>query len=188
MRHGSLVLTLDSSGAPVRWATWEEAVCYKVKDLIAWCIGDEEDYFGGISRATNNRSKVSVPSIIAVKHLSKHLESRPVLLTNNNLFGRDRRICGYCGERFALRYLTRDHILPISRGGKDDWTNCVTACHKCNCTKGNKLLSETGMSLIYVPYVPSRVEALIVNNSRILADQMEYLRVRLPKNSRVLLN
>jgi hypothetical protein len=41
------------------------------------------------------------------------------------------------------------------------------------------------MSLLYVPYAPSRHEHFILRNRRILADQMEYLLAGVPKSSRL---
>ena len=40
--------------------------------------------------------------------------------------------CAYCGE---AKKLTRDHKLPLSRGGTDDITNLVPACKSCNSKK-----------------------------------------------------
>lgn len=37
-------------------------------------------------------------------------------------------ICGYCGGEFSYQKLTRDHIVPVSQGGRDLWMNVVTCC------------------------------------------------------------
>ena len=53
-------------------------------------------------------------------------------VTNTFLFARDRYRCQYCGrtqvELKPRESLTRDHLIPISRGGTNEWTNVVTAC------------------------------------------------------------
>ena len=41
--------------------------------------------------------------------------------------------------QFPLDDLTREHIVPTSRGGGDTWMNCITACRACNGHKGNRL-------------------------------------------------
>jgi 5-methylcytosine-specific restriction endonuclease McrA len=46
--------------------------------------------------------------------------------------------CAYC-LRLGLK-LTRDHVEPISRGGRDEPSNVVPACTSCNSSKGKKLL------------------------------------------------
>lgn len=51
--------------------------------------------------------------------------------------------CIYCGDS---KRLTRDHVIPITRGGKDEPENIVPACHQCNSRKKNKLFSEWGGS------------------------------------------
>ena len=78
--------------------------------------------------------------------------------------------------------------VPVSRGGRDVWTNTVTACRRCNTTKGCRSPEQSGMPLLYVPYVPNRHEHFILRNRRILADQMEYLLAGVPKSSRLYLS
>ena len=106
-------------------------------------------------------------------------------LTNALLFARDRHLCAYCGEGHMSRDLSRDHVVPVSHGGRDSWTNSVTACKKCNIRKANRTPEQAGMPLIYVPYVPNRHEQFILRNRRILADQMEYLLAGVPRTSRL---
>jgi 5-methylcytosine-specific restriction endonuclease McrA len=83
-------------------------------------------------------------------------------VTNTFLFARDRYRCQYCGRhRGELRgreFMTRDHVVPVSRGGANDWGNVVTACSPCNNRKGNRLPSETGLKLLAVPGEPNHVE------------------------------
>ena len=106
-------------------------------------------------------------------------------LTNPKLFARDRHVCAYCAKAFGEDDLTREHIVPTSRGGADSWMNCITACRPCNGHKGNRLPEEARLSLMYTPYVPSLHEDMILRGRRILADQMEFLMAHLPKTSRL---
>ncbi len=41
-------------------------------------------------------------------------------------------VCHYCGEKFKPDELTMDHLIPISRGGKNNKGNVVPACKPCN--------------------------------------------------------
>jgi hypothetical protein len=45
---------------------------------------------------------------------------------------------------------------------------------------------RAGMMMLYVPYVPSLYEGLILRNRRILADQMDFLVSLLPEDSRLI--
>ena len=64
----------------------------------------------------------------------------------------------------------------MSRGGRDRWSNVVTACRSCNTRKGNRTPEEARMPLLAVPYVPNWAEYLALSNRKILADQMEFLK------------
>src|SRR5437762_2572596 len=79
-------------------------------------------------------------------------------VTNTFLFARDRYRCQYCGrlqiELKPRESLTRDHLIPLSRGGANDWTNVVTACSPCNTRKANNLPSEIGMHPLHAPVEP----------------------------------
>lgn len=79
-------------------------------------------------------------------------------VTNTFLFARDNYRCQFCRRTaFQLRArecLTRDHLVPLSRGGTNAWTNVVTACSSCNTRKGNHLPGECGMRPIRAPSEP----------------------------------
>lgn len=83
-------------------------------------------------------------------------------VTNTFLFARDGYSCQYCGRhRRSLRhreFLTRDHVLPVSRGGENGWDNVVTACSGCNHRKGNRTPTEAGMHLPRLPSEPNYVQ------------------------------
>jgi 5-methylcytosine-specific restriction endonuclease McrA len=155
---------------------------------VAWSLGDIVARYHGGYREDGSQSYLETPSIIAIRGhgFNPHKHGR-VGISNRTLFGRDRYVCGYCGGHFPnFRDLSRDHIVPRSRGGPNTWMNIVTSCRKCNAKKGDRLLKEVGMELLYVPYVPCHYENLILQGRTILVDQMDYLLAGLPKNSRVL--
>ncbi len=79
-------------------------------------------------------------------------------VTNTFLFARDRYRCQYCGryqvELKPRESLTRDHLIPLSRGGTNEWTNVVAACSPCNTRKANRLPTEIGMHPLQIPVEP----------------------------------
>lgn len=181
------ILALDSSGAPREWISYEQAIAYHATDSVIWSLGNVVAKFRGGTRKDGTLSYIESSSIIAIRGIS-HVSRKQKLvsLSNRTLFGRDRHLCAYCGEHFANFYqLSRDHIVPRSRGGLDSWMNVVTACRSCNSRKSNKTLSEAGLELLYVPYVPNHYENMILQNRTILGCQMEYLLGGVPKHSRI---
>lgn len=181
------VLALDVSGLPRRWISYEDAISYHAKQLVAWSLGDIVAKFNGGVQKSGVRSYLETPSIIAVKS-TRHAphKSLRVPLSNRTLFARDRNVCAYCGGNFHSHQLSRDHVNPKFLGGLNEWTNVVTACKSCNHKKGCKTLKQSGMELLYIPYEPNHYEHLILQNRNVLADQMEYLLAGVPKHSRVL--
>ena len=174
-----LILRLDISGTPVRWIPWQEAVCLYTRELVGWTTGANAFTFhGGISRHSGERSSITVHSIVAVKHSQRgpgYLRSVPPL-NNHELFRRDGNLCMYCGDEHSEGALTRDHVVPLSRGGRDVWSNVVSACKSCNTRKGGRTPEQAHMPLLAVPYVPNWAEFLALSNRRILADKMEFLK------------
>lgn len=183
---GPLILTLDMYGIPNRWVTWQDAVFYQVKDLVAWSAGDYVFSFrGGMCRHSGRRSEVSTSSIIAIKGRAQSgslFQTPP--LSNRELFHRDSHVCAYCGRKMVGTKLTRDHVRPVSQGGQDVWMNVVTACRPCNQFKSGRTPEQANMELLYAPYVPNKAEYLILCNRQILADQMGFLARHVPAKSR----
>ena len=112
--------------------------------------------------------KFPLPTQIQLK---KYIKSRPAMratatLTQRNLFIRDKYTCQYCGrskkELKEKEFLTRDHIHPICRGGKDIWMNVITSCVKCNNKKGEYTIVEANrflnMTLLKKPNKPTVFE------------------------------
>ena len=182
------ILRLDVGGRPVEWTSWQDAVCLYAREIVVWTLGDPVlRVRGGHSRVDGRRSAMELHGIVACQGRVFSPSGNVPPLTNQALFGRDRNTCLYCGGSFPDGDLTRDHIQPASRGGRDSWDNCVAACRRCNHHKGSRLLHECGMELLALPYVPNFAEYLaLINSGRILGDQMDFLRRSFGANSRLL--
>jgi hypothetical protein len=171
------ILRLNKSGLPQQWLSREEAATLYVRDQVLWTIGDEAVCMhGGINRL-GQRSTLSLASIIACDGVSKRWHFVPAL-SSRLLFRRDGHLCMYCGESFDDRSLTRDHILPRVQGGRDNWTNVVAACQRCNHRKGGRTPEQAGMELLAIPFEPNVFEFMYLANRQIRGDQMEYLQAR----------
>jgi 5-methylcytosine-specific restriction endonuclease McrA len=101
-------------------------------------------------------------------------------VTNTFLFARDHYRCQYCGRTQAelktRESLTRDHLIPLSRGGTNEWTNVVTACSPCNARKGNHMPGEIGMHPLHHPVEPHFVH-LSWAVRRLTPTQSRYIRM-----------
>jgi 5-methylcytosine-specific restriction endonuclease McrA len=185
------ILQLDAGGNPMGWIDIEDYATLRAKDNILWTTSNYGGTIrGGTNAATGIRSQLMFDTIIAIKHekterSKKKHDSKDFTppLTNRLLFERDRYLCAYCGHVYEKKNLTRDHVVPVSKGGPNIWTNVVTACRGCNSWKDNKSLDEAGLQLLYVPYKPSFHEKLILENRNILADQLDFLLKGVSKDS-----
>ena len=145
MKHKTL--KLDSSYKPVGIIDSLEAlvlcICGKAIAVEQYCktISSVSEIF-------------KLPAVIVLKiYVKNRLTS--VSPKKRNIFWRDANICQYCGNKFHVKELTIDHIIPKSRGGKNTWLNLTTSCMKCNQKKGARTPEEANMKLLSKPYRPS---------------------------------
>ncbi len=55
--------------------------------------------------------------------------------------------CAYCRRAVGWERLTRDHVVPRSRGGRDTPDNVLPACRSCNRRKRSRRLMEFARDL-----------------------------------------
>ena len=127
-------------------------------------------------------ASMSVPRPVVIRltkfvHVPRRFRRQ---VTNTFLFARDHYRCQYCGRSAAelkpREALTRDHLIPISRGGTNEWTNVVTACSTCNTRKSNHFPNEIGMHPLTVPVEPHFVH-LSWAVRRLTPIQAKYIKV-----------
>ena len=168
------ILKLDVSGQPRGWLTLNEAISAYARGGVLYGIGESlAPVFGGIQRLTGIRSEIVLQPIIALEGRVLNHFTPP--LCNRTLFRRDDHRCLYCGSQFRRSELTRDHVIPISRGGGNKWENVVAACKRCNWLKDCQTPEEASMPLLAVPFKPNTYEWHYLAKERVLADQMAYL-------------
>jgi 5-methylcytosine-specific restriction endonuclease McrA len=182
------ILRTDASGMPLEWIDFREVVRLHCLGLVAYAWGSPLfELRGGINARTRQRSTIEVNSIVATRgprHAVEKLRAGYLPPLNNPaLFRRDDHLCLYCGEHFPARRLSRDHVRPLSRGGKDHWSNVVTACLRCNGHKAGRTPEQAGMELLAIPFVPTHAEYIFLQGRNVLADQMAFLRAHFPRTS-----
>ena len=131
-------------------------------------------------RVRSERLAVPRPAVIRLVkfvHIPRRFRRQ---VTNTFLFARDDYRCQFCGRlQGELRHrecLTRDHLVPLSRGGTNEWANVITACSTCNTKKGNTLPEECGMYPLRSPHEPHFVH-LSWAVRRLTPVQSKYIRL-----------
>jgi 5-methylcytosine-specific restriction endonuclease McrA len=144
----AIALVMKGAAVIIDPETWEEHT------LRTWADASRarERFAGAVLRSP--RLTLAVPDVIRLTRYGR-LGARAVVFSRRNLYRRDRHTCQYCGAQPGPAALTIDHVLPRSRGGRSDWTNCVLACLACNARKADRTPAEAGMSLRRAPRKPS---------------------------------
>jgi len=100
------------------------------------------------------RQRIAHPSVIRYVNYDK-VPKVTLRLSRQAIYSRDDNHCYICGKRFSESKLSIDHITPLSRGGSNSWTNCITCCKDCNLAKGSQLLSEMKIKPKFTAYKPA---------------------------------
>ena len=148
---GLRTLVLNADMQPLSWAplsvwSWEDAFVAVHQDRVV-----QVKTYEGVHVHSANES-FEVPAVVALKSYRKR---KKVAFTRYHVFLRDEFTCQYCGNRFAAKDLTFDHVIPRSRGGGSNWTNIVAACGRDNLRKANLTVKQAGMRLLRQPYEPT---------------------------------
>ena len=144
--NNTKALKLDSSYRPLEIVDAVEAL---VLCLIgkAYAVETYKEKIRSVSES------FELPAVIVLTRYVK-FKFKTISPTRKNIMWRDQYKCQYCEKECESKVMTLDHIVPRSRGGKNTWTNLVTACKKCNQKKGNRTPDEAGMKLIRKPERP----------------------------------
>lgn len=151
------VLVLDMGYQPHRIVSWQRAVTLLFQGKVE-VIEEFDEELRGVTIV------IKMPAVVRL--LNKVRGKRSIKFSRINVAMRDEFCCQYCLEKFPLRKLTYDHVLPRAQGGKTRWENIVMACYGCNEKKGNRTPEKAGMKLktkpvkpTWLPVVGFRVEA-----------------------------
>lgn len=154
----TLVLNADAkpySILPLSTISWQESIKYLILDRVTVLEWYDDWVVSSPSWET------AVPAVVMVKSYIK--KNTKVRLSKHNIFLRDQFICQYCEQQLPhKKRCTVDHVVPISKGGRTSWDNCVTACGPCNVAKGDKLHPKPAR----VPFKPNYYD--LVKNKHLL--------------------
>jgi hypothetical protein len=168
------ILKLDLAGQPRGWMTLQEAVSAYARGDVVYGIGE--------TAATGLRRHPALPGNAHASTCSRSspwkgasCRASPLRCAIAPCSAATTIAASTAGRKHTRSELTRDHVLPLSRGGSDRWENVVAACKRCNWQKDSETPEEAGMPLLAVPFRPNTYEWHYLAKDRILADQMEYL-------------
>jgi 5-methylcytosine-specific restriction endonuclease McrA len=167
-------LALNASFEPLTIVPARRAVRLVLDGKAEILERDGSKHFRSESRVVPCPSVIRLVRYVHVPHRFRRQ------VTNTFLFARDDYSCQYCGRHKAelkgRQFLTRDHVIPLSRGGANSWRNVVTSCSPWNNRKANRLPKEVGLRLRSQPSEPNYVHLVWVVR-RVTDAQAKYVRM-----------
>lgn len=103
------------------------------------------------------------------------------------IYARDGFACAWCGATVEDGVeLSLDHLKTQKAGGEDSPSNLVTACRKCNCSRGCRTVEEFAKAVgHYTGSDPKVVEAYVLGQAAkdLRPFRAEALRIRSLRNA-----
>ena len=143
------VLLLNANGEALNFIPWTRALNLVLKQRVHVYEFYEDE-------VRSQRSSHKIPAVVGLVKYVMVPRADKVRLNRLNLLVRDSYTCQYCGKSINRANATIDHVKPLSKGGKHEWTNVVAACKPCNGKKADRTLEASGLSLRTIPWKPSR--------------------------------
>jgi 5-methylcytosine-specific restriction endonuclease McrA len=141
-------LLLSANYLPLQILHWQEAVKLIYEHTVDILVEYDEEI-------KSPSVTWKWPAVIRLKRQAKRNKARVVRFSRPAVYIRDDYKCQYCGVRHRYEDLSLDHVVPVSKGGQTTFANIVSACKKCNGSKGNKSCDEWGHWPLKKPVVPA---------------------------------
>ncbi len=151
MDNSCIILNTDYTFLNI--VNWQKAIILMVKGKT-----EVLRYTEKVVRNFERTVVIKIPAVMKLINIIRVIYKTHVPFNKRNVIVRDEFKCAYCD--LESKSLTIDHIIPLSRGGKSEFENCVAACRECNHKKSNRLPSEIGMYLQRRPHQPTIAEFL----------------------------
>ncbi|HUA38373.1 MAG TPA: HNH endonuclease [Candidatus Sulfopaludibacter sp.] len=190
----NIVLVLNRNWQAINIRTPQEAFCQMATNVAtaldieladdgraeAMCPVTWEEWISLPIRPRDNavrtaRSIIRVPTVIVAVNFARVPKKRPKLCART-IRERDRNRCQYTGKGLRPDEGSLDHVVPRSRGGKDEWENLVWAAKEVNQRKADRLPHEAGLRLLAVPRAPNELPvSALIRNAHGVADWKLFL-------------
>src|SRR5260221_11706573 len=167
----TIVLVLNRNCQPINIRTPADACCQMATNVATALEIDGENQIrpvmwdewitlpirDGDNAVRTVRGAIRVPTVIVALNFAKVPKKRPKLCAKT-IRERDRNRCQYTGKLLRPDEGSLDHVLPRSRGGKDEWGNLAWADKAVNAKKGNRLPHEAGLKLHSLTRAPKEMQ------------------------------
>lgn len=120
---------VDDDCLVYNWAEWESLPIKENEEVI-----------------NSSKKQYRIPKIIKLNKYDK-IGTYAIKFNRRVIYKRDNNKCQYCRQKFPVKMLNLDHLVPRSAGGLTSWTNCYLSCIDCNAAKGDRMPTKTKIML-----------------------------------------
>jgi 5-methylcytosine-specific restriction endonuclease McrA len=165
----NIVLVLNKAWQPVNTRTPQEAFLQMATDVavaldisgdqivpVHWDEWMKLPIREGDRAVQTVRGPVRIPAVIVLSNYGKIPKKRPKLCSKS-IRERDGNKCQYSGRILKPEEGSLDHVMPRSRGGRNEFENLVWASKDVNAKKANKTPEEAGLRLLSQPRKPKEI-------------------------------
>jgi 5-methylcytosine-specific restriction endonuclease McrA len=124
---------------PVKWDEWVKLEVREYDTVV-----------------TSTNQRIRVPTVLIAPNFNR-MPMKKMRPTKGAIWQRDGGVCQYTGEKVGRNTADIDHVVPVSKGGKNVFQNMVLCSKKINRMKGNKMNHEVGLKLIRDPKEPAPI-------------------------------
>lgn len=133
-------------------------------DVIVEVVSDEEfqrafeQKLYNVKNVDDRLDEVMKVHTKVLKHYRKKLSKKFRNKFLHKLYKAQNGICYLCGKHFPYTKMTKEHVDPRAKGGKNSQKNILLACSPCNGKKGDRL--PTSEELAKKAQIHSRAKML----------------------------
>ena len=104
--------------------------------------GISQKYTSGISHTKEYKKAKRIEYKTRFKEAGRLTAETVKIIYEDNIKRFGTLTCYLCLKPIAIGKDTLDHIIPLSKGGTNEYNNLSISCRSCNSKKGNKLIGD----------------------------------------------
>lgn len=141
---------------------------YRIEDWVNIPVEDKEEFVGVSAGIGRGIKKIAVPRVLICVNFNEAMRrhqkfKKTKKLTTHNVAEVYEGICAVSGKKLKPEEFSKEHVRPLSKGGRNDWNNVVLMDRQLNSKRGNKSYRKIGFTKPKVRREPQAKLLLPIN-------------------------